>query len=78
MDVFDLQLIDKPAAEVLKQLAEAAGKKFRIETGAEPVGENLVTLDTKKKTLEQLAQLVAETADLNVRWGATEVVLGTR
>lgn len=76
--VFDLQLIDKPAAEVLQQLAQAAGKTFRIETGAERAGEVLVTLDVKKKTLEQLARLVAEATDLNVQWGETEVVLGAR
>lgn len=74
--VFDLRLIDKPAAEVLKQLAQAAGKTFRVAAGAELVGEKLVTLDAKKTTLPDLAQRVAESVGSTVQWGESEVVLG--
>lgn len=76
LTVFDLRLIDKPAAEVLQQLSQAAGKTFRIAAGAESAGEKLVTLDAKKTTLPDLAQRVAESVGSTVQWGESEVVLG--
>ena len=76
--VFDLQLVDKPAVEVLRQLAQAAGKSFQVDEAAESAGNTPVTLDAKKKTLQQLAQLVAEKAGLEVQWGDTDVIVRAR
>ncbi|TWT64726.1 hypothetical protein [Allorhodopirellula solitaria] len=73
--VFDLQLIDTPASSVLSQLAQAAGKKFRLDPEAEAAGETLVSLDETKKTLEELAELVAASVGLDLSWGEAEVVV---
>lgn len=73
--VFDLKLINKAAGDVLRQLAAADGKKIRIEEAAELASEKRINLDGTKKTLRQLAQIVAESAGLAVQWGDDEVVV---
>jgi hypothetical protein len=73
--VFELKLINQPAAIILRKLAGTAGKTLRIEPNAELASEQLISLDEQKKTLPELAEIVAESAGLRVRWSEDEVVV---
>ena len=73
--VFDLKLVNKPVAVVLRQLAGAAGKKIRFASGTESLQEQLVSLDAVKQTLETLAIEVAKKVGLEVDWNDNEVVV---
>lgn len=73
--VFDLKLVNKPVAVVMRQLAGAAGKKIRFAPGTELLQEQLVSLDAVKQTLETLAIEVARKVGLEVDWDNDTVVV---
>ncbi len=73
--VFELKLINQPAAIILRKLAGTAGKTLRIETDAELASEQLISLNEQQKTLQELAEIVAESAGLRVRWSEDEVIV---
>ncbi|MEO9593686.1 hypothetical protein [Rhodopirellula bahusiensis] len=66
---YDLKLLNKPANEVLQQFAGAAAKKLAIDEDAKLRSQAIVSLDATKQTLEQLAQSIADQANLHVVWG---------
>ena len=67
---FDLRLINKPADQVLKQLAGAARKTCHIDPQAAPRCRALVSLEAENATLEELAQQVGQQIDVVVDWNA--------
>ncbi|MCM2372467.1 hypothetical protein [Aporhodopirellula aestuarii] len=73
--VFDLKLVNKAAGDVLRQLAAADGKKIRIEANAELGSQKRINLDGSKKTLKELAEIVAASAGLAIQWNGDEVIV---
>lgn len=76
--VFDLKLVNKPVAVVLRQLAGAAEKKIRFAPGTELMQEQLISLDAVKRTLQELSVEVANQVGLKVDWNDNEVVIAKR
>lgn len=70
---FDLRLINRPALDVLSQLAATAGKKIEVTEDAKRLGSELVTLEAKQQTLQSLSFRVAEEVGLAVRWNEKTV-----
>lgn len=75
VSVFDLKILNKPAGDVLTQLAAAAGKPIRFEPDTESARTRLVSLDAVKQSLEQLAEVVADQVGLEVQWTEKEVLV---
>jgi hypothetical protein len=70
---FTLNLKNKPAGSVLRQLADAAGKKCRIDDAAATACRRLVSLQATDATLRELAIRVAAEVGLDVHWGPATV-----
>lgn len=66
---YDLKLLNKPAEVVLQQFAGAAGKQLKISEDAKLRSQTLVSLDAQKKTLRELAESIAQQANLQLVWG---------
>jgi len=65
---FDLTLENKSAGEVLSSLAASAGKPIQFSDDSLPIARQLITLEAKTKTLQELADLVAKPLGLKVQW----------
>lgn len=74
---FDLRLKNRPALDVLKQLAATAGKRLEVTDAAQQPGQTLISLDAKQKTLQSLSRQVAEAAELTIRWESNLVRVTT-
>ncbi|MEM6778087.1 MAG: hypothetical protein AAF670_10560 [Planctomycetota bacterium] len=73
--VFDLELINKPALEVLRQLAAKDGRQLRLTGELAEAGESRIHLDVTGKTLRELAELVAEQSGLTLVWKPRELMV---
>ena len=64
---FSLKIENKPAAAVIRELAAADGRQCQIDAPLR--GDALVSLEAQDQTLRQLAEMVAQLAGLELRWG---------
>lgn len=70
---FDLQLRNKPAGAVLKQLAASAQLPLTIADAAVEKCQTLITLSAKAQTLRQLANEIGNQAGVTVEWSEKAV-----
>ncbi|MEM9364834.1 MAG: hypothetical protein AAGD07_02485 [Planctomycetota bacterium] len=74
--VYDLELLNKPAVNVLTTLAQAGQRKLIVDPDADLRTRTLVSLSAKKATLRELIQRVCDEAGLAVQVDESTVRVG--